>query len=132
QPDAVKHEPSGLLGDAQSAGKLARTDSVFGVHNHPESGKPFIKAKGAVLKNRSGLDGKLFAAIAALPNFARGKESRLGGIAARAGRVAVGPANRNHELQRPVSVRKVFDCACQCFGELVVVFHTPNIAQSLW
>ena len=104
QPDAVKHEPSGLLGDAQSAGKLARTDSVFGVHNHPESGKPFTSKPRA-------LSSKIVPALTenCLPQSRHFQTLRVARKVALVElqqgqvRVAVVPADRNHELQRPVS-----------------------------
>jgi hypothetical protein len=38
QPDAVKHEPAGLLGDAKVAGQLVAADAVFAVDEQPRSG----------------------------------------------------------------------------------------------
>src|SRR5271155_3587712 len=59
EPDAVEHEPSGLLSDAKSAANLIGTDTVFTIRNHPNSDKPLVQANWRILKDSPYLDGKL-------------------------------------------------------------------------
>jgi hypothetical protein len=132
EPDAMQHKPSCLLSDAKRAAQFAGANSILGVHNHPESGKPFVKAKRAILKNCSGFGRKLFLAVAAFPQSARGKKRRIGLGATGAARLAVRPAHRRHEVQRGVRIREVFDCRRQCFRKLNCIFHANNFAQNLW
>ena len=125
--DAMQHEPSGLLGDPQSAGNFAGANAVLGIHNHPERGEPFVQAKGAVLENGANLDRKLLFAIAALPEAAGGEESGIGGLAAGADRLAILPADGGHKIQSRVRVGKVFDCRRQRCGKLVRrLIHTQE------
>src|SRR6266478_3054065 len=50
KPDAVKHEPCGLLSDTESASHFIGTDSVLAVRNHPDSDEPFVQRKCGILK----------------------------------------------------------------------------------
>lgn len=109
QPDAVKHEPSGFLGDTQGAGQFARAYPVFGVHNHPEGREPFVQSKGAILENRTNLDGELLGALFALPNTAGAQKRCFGGLAARAFGFAIRPADRRYEVQGGVGIGEVLD-----------------------
>lgn len=46
QPDAMIHEPCGLLGDMEIAANLVGTDTVLAVDHHPQSGEPFRERSG--------------------------------------------------------------------------------------
>jgi hypothetical protein len=107
QADSMQHEPSSLLGDAKSAGQLARTDAVLGIDNHPDSRKPLVEAKGRLLKDRALLNRELTTAALTEPTTARSHEGDIGSIASRATHLAVRPVDRGHEGQRPVRVSKI-------------------------
>lgn len=109
QPDALKHEPSGLLSDSKSAMDLVRTDSVFAVGNHPHGGKPLVQTNGGILENSPNLDRELSLRMPslALPETAGGDEGHFVGTASRADRSAVFPASYRQILQAIVSVREV-------------------------
>ena len=130
EANAVKHEPSGFLGDAQSASEFAGTDSVFGVHNHPESGEPFVKTECAVLKDGSGLDRELLPAIAAFPEAAGREETGICGLAFRANRFSVLPADGHHKIEGVVRVGEVFDCVRQRRRKLSNIVHAQQTTSN--
>jgi hypothetical protein len=68
--NTVKHEPCGLLGNANRASQFMRTDPVTRVCNQPNCGKPLIQANRGVFKKSPGLKRKLLPALRALPDFA--------------------------------------------------------------
>jgi hypothetical protein len=123
ETNPVQHEPRSLLSDTESTAKLARTDSVLGVDDHPECGKPLVEAERTLLEYGSNLCGVLALAITASPQPARGHKDRVGRVAPRAVRLAVRPAYRRHKLQRPVVVGEEFDCVLQCLREFRFFFH---------
>src|SRR6202030_2239515 len=43
KPDAMKHEPSGLLRDAKTAMDFVRTDSVFAGDDEPSGSQPLLQ-----------------------------------------------------------------------------------------
>ena len=45
KPQAVIHEPCGLLSDAEITRSLARTDAVLAVHNEPQRSKPLVQSE---------------------------------------------------------------------------------------
>ena len=59
KPDAVQHEPCGLLSDSQSAADFVGADSVLAVGKHPSSSKPLVQGDRAILENGSDLDREL-------------------------------------------------------------------------
>jgi len=123
QPDSMQHEPCGFLCHTERAAKLARTDSVLGIQDHPEGGQPLIQPEGTVLEDRADLDGELLLAIAAPIQPASGHQNRIGRLAPRTADLAIGPSNRGHELQRAVIVGEVFDCLCESLRKFSLCFH---------
>ncbi len=69
KPDAMQHEPRGLLSYANGAVNLPRTDPVLAASNHPHRSQPLIQAERRILEDRPSLDGKLATVVAliALP-----------------------------------------------------------------
>ena len=63
----MKHKPSCLLGNTQSAMNLVRGNTVLAANKHPQSRKPFLQRDGTFLKDRTDFYGKLATAGAALP-----------------------------------------------------------------
>src|SRR5205085_8161438 len=57
--DAVKHEPSGLLRDADCAMHFVRTDAVLAVRDHRYCREPFAQTERRVLENRSHFNSEL-------------------------------------------------------------------------
>src|SRR5258708_21593937 len=66
EPDAMEHEPCGLLSDAECAGHFVGTDAVLAVGNHPHSDEPFVEWKRRILKDCPDLDRELLAGMLAL------------------------------------------------------------------
>ena len=108
EPDAVQHEPRGLLGHAEPACQFVGADAVLAIGEHPEGGEPLVEPNGRVLKDRPELDGELLLAALALPDAASREEGDFLGLAQRAGR-AIGPAELRDEFERGVGVREVAD-----------------------
>lgn len=103
KPNAMVHEPSALLGNAQSASHLVGADSVLAVGNHPESREPPVQTERAVFKDGSDLDRELLPATLALPELSRAQERRTFVIAAGA-LDAVWPAKTGDEVQADIFV----------------------------
>src|SRR5271157_2578380 len=112
QPDAMEHEPCGLLSDVKGAVNLVRTDSVFVVDDHPKCGKPLVESERAVLENGSDLDGEFSPGMmgTALPSAAILVEFNASRTASRADDNPVRPALGNHFAQAVVGVRVKNDC----------------------
>src|ERR1017187_9595421 len=94
-PDAMVHEPSSFLGDADSAVNLPRGYAVFAVHHLPHGHQPLCRRKGGILENGPGLRGELPVVVAgaALPAVVLLKEGDVSGAATRAFN-PIGPASR--------------------------------------
>jgi len=110
QPDSMKHEPCGFLGDAKSAGHFVGTDSVLAVGNHPDSDKPLVERERRILKDSPDLCGELSLGMLALalPYPASGKETDF--LAPACGAFdAVRPAPLNHEADTIVRIGEVND-----------------------
>lgn len=108
EADAVLHEPSGALLDADGAAKLVGRDSVLGVGDEPDSGEPILQLHRRVLKDGPDLDGELPLARLALPQTPRGQVGVLGAVARRADG-SVRPTNVGEELHANVGVIEVLD-----------------------
>src|SRR5258708_11211242 len=59
EPDAMQHEPCGLLSDLESAAHFIGTHSIFAVGAHPSCRQPLVDADGGILKDGAHLDGEL-------------------------------------------------------------------------
>lgn len=119
EPDAVEHEPSGLLRHAKGAPKLARTDAVLGIGNQPQGDKPLVQLDGGVLKDGPYFHRELLPATTALPRRALLHETNLARFTVRA-RHPVRPALGNHCAQRVISSGEIRDCRVESFGKLRV------------
>ena len=121
QSNSVKHEPSGLLCDTESARKLARANAVLGINDHPSSGQPLFQSQRTIFKDRSNFDAKLFFAALAVPNPARLHEiANLLRIAARAAHT-FRPTHPRQKLMASVRVAKITNRSGQRFGNLFCV-----------
>src|SRR6266446_4334605 len=100
----LQNEPCGLLRDPQVPSDLVGRNAVLAVNEHPESGKPFVKRNGGVLKDRSLLHGELTTALLALPTLLGLKVVVLCSGALRAARNAVGPAKVSNGVNTDIFV----------------------------
>jgi len=93
KPDAMEHEPSRLLSDAERTSDFVRTDAILAVGNHPDGNKPLVEWERRIFKDSPDLGAKLPFGMdtLALPFALIGKEH---GVLAPASRAfnAVGPA----------------------------------------
>lgn len=106
--DAVQHEPSGLLGDAEGACEFVRGRSVLRVGEQPQGRKPLAERDGAMLEDRVRLGREVPATVLAAPNAARLNwlYGRRAASRSRAGH-AVRPTAGNDVRQGAVGVREV-------------------------
>src|ERR1700731_1656444 len=128
QADAMQHEPSRFLCDADVFRQLVRTDAIFAVGDQPKSAEPFVDSDGRIFQNRSDLDRKLplLMRVFAFPNPARGQKRNVRRSAGRAFYNAVRPANRLHKIQRPIIVREVLNRVVERLGKgSFLRFHKP-------
>jgi hypothetical protein len=112
EPDAMQHEPSGLLTHSESAANLPRRDTVLGIRDEPHCRKPFIQAERAILKNRSNLDGELAFRVvrATLPAEMLFEKTYADAPAGRAFHNAVRPSLGGKKLQTVFRTCKINDC----------------------
>ena len=68
--DAVEHEPSGLLGNADVTSHLVAGYAISAIADHPDSHHPLIESKSGILENCSHLEAELLLAPIALPDAA--------------------------------------------------------------
>ena len=96
QPDAMIHEPCGLLGDMEIAANLVGTDTVLAVDHHPQSGEPFRERERRVLEGGSDLHGELapWVVRSTLPSAALSIEFDALGAASRTLDYTIRPALR--------------------------------------
>jgi len=111
EAEAMRHEPCGLLGHPQIAGKLARTAAVLAIHQEPQGGKPLVQAESRVFENGSCLQGELGTGMAtvALPHPVFSEKGHLRGATVGALNHAIGPAHLNHDLLAVLEIAEVDD-----------------------
>lgn len=114
--DAMNHEPSGLLSNADSAMDFIRTDAVLTVRQHPDRRQPLIQAKRRIFKDRSNFDGELTARVRALalPLALLRQKANVSAPACRTDNT-VRPASRHKVVKAVVSIREEDDCLLKCF-----------------
>ena len=128
----MQHKPSGLLSDAESASHFIRANSVFAVHEHPQSDKPFVERDWRILKNRPNFDGELFLARLTLPSLLRGKIVVLAMPALWAGR-AIGPAHLGDRVNADLLILEVPDSISECLWLIHLSRPLPkNLAETRW
>src|SRR6266404_3165463 len=67
--EAMRHEPCGLLSDANIASKLSAGDTLLVTGDQPDSNEPLFQWQLCILENRSDLDREPLSAVAALVRF---------------------------------------------------------------
>jgi hypothetical protein len=116
KPDAVKHEPCGLLSDAESASNFIGTDAVLTVGNQPEGDKPLVERERRILKDGSYFAGELFAGVLCFtfPHAPSRDETNV--FASASGALdTVRPAALDYELEAVVSVSEIQDGLLESF-----------------
>lgn len=104
-PDALEHEPSGLLSDAETAPDFIAADAVLAVGQHPHRREPFVESNGRVFKDRTHFNRELLLAIQAFPHQPRLEERQPPPQTFRAER-AVWPADVSNRFDAGLGVRK--------------------------
>src|SRR4051794_35182319 len=99
KPDAMQHEPSGFLSDAQSAMNFIRANAILAANEEPNCGKPFLKRNRRIFKDGSDFERKLLLCMIAIAAIHTRflKVADFFRAAIRAAYFAVWPANRDHE-----------------------------------
>src|ERR1041385_3954623 len=112
KPDAMQHEPSGFLSDAQSAMNFIGANAILAANEQPHCGKPFLKRNRGIFKDGSDLQRKLLLGMVAIAAVHTRflKVANFFRAAIRAAHFSVRPANRNHELTAVFVVGKELDC----------------------
>ena len=127
-PDAVKHEPRGLLSDLQRPCDFVGTNSVVAGRKHPHRGEPFVEADRRILEDRTDLDRELLPAFEAGPHPARFEKRQALGLASRAFR-AFGPFRVGNSFEAHHRVGEVPDSPHQAIVYIEVnCFHASMIA----
>jgi len=121
--DSVKHEPSGLLSDAESTGNFVGANAVLAIRNHPHGQHPFVHAQRGVFKDGSDLEGELLFASFTEPYLARGDERVFRRLAAWTRNLASGPTQHDRILKRAVRVREENHGFLQGIGKLGRLVH---------
>lgn len=111
QSDPVKHEPGGLLGYFQGAGKLAGTNAVLRVCDTPNGDEPLVEPQRRVLKNSPDLNAELLSAVLglALKQRSGANYPHLLTAALWAGDFPVRVLGREHRLEAHLGVGEVAD-----------------------
>jgi hypothetical protein len=126
----VKHEPSGLLRDADCAMDFVTAHTVFAVSDHPNRSQPLVKAKRRVFKNRSRFNRELTASVCALAlplALIRQKANVL--TPARRADNAIRPAARDHVVKAVVGVREIDNRFLQRLGYLLLRHSEASLAN---
>lgn len=129
EADAVKHEPRGLLCDAQRAVNFPRANSVLAIGNHPHHRQPLIQTKRGILKDGPGLNAELRLRVPrlALPQTARRDVSNVSASTRGADR-SLWPAPICKVVDAIVEVREVLN---RLYESLGCGLHESIMAQSL-
>jgi len=128
--NAMEHEPSGRLSDAERAPYFIAADAIFAVDDLPHGDHPLIERERTILEDRADLDRELATVVllAALPQSPRGQEPHFLAAAGRA-LDTVGPAQFAEQGKRAVTVREILDRFHQGSGPCDSVVHDPNLAE---
>jgi hypothetical protein len=115
KPDAMVHEPSGLLSDPYGPRGFATADPVPGIHDLPHGREPFIQTEWRIFEDRSGFKRELGGVMfrTAVPAIVLLKEENVFGTATRAND-AVRPAPRNQILPAIGRIGEVNDRLLKC------------------
>ena len=134
KPDAMEHEPRGLLSNAKSAAHFIRTDSILAVRNHPNGDEPLVQRKCRILKDSPDLDGELPMMVDGftLPLALILEEYDILALTGGAGNDAIGPAESNHEIEAVVGIGEVDNRLLEslwlgCHD----IPHKPNVAKAV-
>jgi hypothetical protein len=128
--NAMEHEPSGLLGNAESTMDFVATDTVLATDNQPRCGKPLLKRDRRIFKDGASLEGEggpLMSGIA-FPYPLFGKPAQPLGATLRTLHDAIRPPQFHHELAAMLEVREPDNR----ISEGVWRFHVSSMRQTEW
>jgi len=128
--DSMKHEPSGLLCDADSSVNLIGANAVFAVGDHPDCDKPLVERKRRILKDCPDLDGELLAGVTGLAfPHAPGRDEANVFASASGAFDAIGPTALDHKLEAVVGVCEEGDGLLECVWLWHLGYpHRPRVA----
>jgi hypothetical protein len=117
KPNALKHEPSSLLADSNSAMNFIARNAVLAVGKLPHGEQPLVEGDRRIFKDRADLDGKLGLRVAglALPKPTGFQEANLVRSAGRADDFAVLPSPSGQIANAVLWIREINDCFLECF-----------------
>ena len=118
--DALKHEPSGSLCDADSPGEFVARHSIFAGNEHPNGNHPLIQRDSRIFEDRIDLERELFFAVVAEPEppFLGFDKRVLLGAATWTGDLAIWPAELNGVLKSLFWIGEINDGLLECFRRL--------------
>ena len=128
----VKHEPRGLLCDAERPPDFVRTDSVFAIRNEPNCDEPLVESERRILTDSPDLGRELPLGMLrlAFPQATSRDESNV--FASASGtHDAIGPATLNHEREAVIGIGEMYDGLLKCSGLLHGVPHTQDRSKSV-
>jgi len=104
----MKHEPCGLLSDAEGTGQLAGANAVLCSANDPDSGKPLFQSERGILEDGSNLSGELPFGVGALalPLLLTRQPSNISAATSGASD-PIGPAVSDHIADAIVGISEV-------------------------
>ncbi len=127
----VEHEPSGFLGDTESAGHFVRTNSVLAVGYHPDRHKPFIQRQRRIFKDSPDLDAELPMVVDALALPLALIRQEAGVLpATNWASDPIGPTHLGDQAQAVIGIREVEDGLLECSWLSHGVPHTQNTTTS--
>src|SRR5207249_6859235 len=119
--DAMEHEPSRFLSDANSTGQFITTNAVLGISNQPHRDQPLIEADGTIFHDGADLDGELpFGMLfLAFPDAASLDEQHISATASGTTNRTNAPTEFHHFRHASVGVGEVLNSLLEGFGRTV-------------
>jgi|SRR5271156_4563480 len=130
-PDAVKHEPCRLLGDANVFGQFIAADAILAGCQHPDGGHPLVHPDRGILKDRPDFHRELLLAAVAEP-YPAGLQERVR-VRSAAGTIdpAIGPAKLHSIAKSAFRVGEVNYCLLKGYRSFESVGHRALHKNSL-
>ena len=122
KPQALKHEPCRLLGNAKRAVNLHAGNAILAIAEHPESSHPLVESDRRIFEDRPDFKRELFLAGLAKPDEPSANEPMVFAAAARANHLAVREAKIDGEHKSTLGIGEVNDGLLKCFR----LFHVKD------
>src|SRR6266849_3319264 len=126
EPDALQHEPRGVLSYSDITRDLVGTDSILAVSSEPHCRKPLVQSNWRIFKDRSNFNGKFLPRMVrlALPQFCVGKERHFTRTASRTHNTG-SPANVFKEVVASLGIAEISNRLQEGF----MCVHAINLHQ---